>query len=132
MVLGLTDHMIGVTVLALGTSLPELVTTISALVKREFSLSVGNVSGANILNIVMILSTCSIISTNGLVVSMQSSPLFREPIAQSLVIDVPIVLGLSLLVMIPAVIKGRLYRWQGIILLIMYAGYLGYQIFGQV
>ena len=127
---GISDQIIGLTIVALGTSLPELATTISAIVKKEFSLSVGNVIGANILNIVLILSTCSIISPDGLYVSMHQLPFFKNPIPQSLVFDVPIVLFLSLLVIIPAWIKGRLYRWQGITLLSLYALYIGYLALG--
>ena len=123
---GISDQIIGLTVVALGTSLPELATTLSAIVKKEFSLSVGNVIGANILNIVLILSTCSIISPTGLDVSMQMLPFFSGPIPQSLVFDVPLVLFVSLIVIIPAWIKGRLYRWQGITLLSIYALYIGY------
>jgi cation:H+ antiporter len=129
--LGVSNQIIGLTVVALGTSLPELVTTISAIVKKEFSLSVGNVIGANILNIVMILSTCSIISPSGLQVSMQSLPFFNGQVPQSLVLDVPVILFLSLLVIVPAWIKGKLYRWQGITLLTLYAGYIGYLAIGR-
>ncbi len=127
---GISDQIIGLTIVALGTSLPELATTISAIIKKEFSLSVGNVIGANILNIVLILSTCSIISPTGLDVSLQTLPFFKSPIPQSLVFDVPIVLFVSLLVIVPAWIKGRLYRWQGITLLSLYALYIGYMALG--
>ncbi len=128
--IGISDQIIGLTIVALGTSLPELATTVSALIKKEFSLSVGNVIGANILNIVMILSMCSIISPSGLDISMQTLPLFNGEIPQSLMLDLPIILVLSLLVIIPAAIKGRLYRWQGIMLLTLYAGYIGYLALG--
>lgn len=127
---GISDQIIGLTVVALGTSLPELATTISAIVKKEFSLSVGNVIGANILNIVLILSTCSIISPTGLNVSMQTLPFFSGPMPQSLVFDIPVVLILTLIVILPAVIKGKLYRWQGITLLSFYAAYIGYLAIG--
>lgn len=129
--LGVSDQVIGLTVVALGTSLPELATTISALVKKEFSLSVGNVIGANILNIVLILSTCSIISPAGLQVSMQPLAFFKELIPQALVFDLPVVLLVSLIVIVPAWIKGRLYRWQGITLLSVYALYIGYLAIGM-
>ena len=127
---GISDQVIGLTIVALGTSLPELATTISAIIKKEFSLSVGNVIGANILNIVLILSTCSIISPTGLVVSMQTLPFFKGPIPQALVFDIPVVLFLSILVIIPAWIKGKLYRWQGLTLLSLYALYIGYLAIG--
>ncbi len=130
--LGVSDQIIGLTVVALGTSLPELATTISAIVKKEFSLSVGNIIGANILNIVLILSTCAIISPSGLIISMQPLLFFKEPIAQSLVFDVPFILILSLIVIIPAFIKGKLYRWQGITLMTLYVSYIGYHLIGAL
>ncbi len=129
--LGVSDQIISLTVIALGTSLPELATTISAIVKKEFSLSVGNVIGANILNIVLILSTCSIISPIGLEVSMQPLAFFKDLVPQSLVLDVPVVLLVSLVVIVPAWIKGKLYRWQGITLLTLYVGYIGYLALGM-
>lgn len=124
---GVSDQIIGLTVIALGTSLPELVTTISAVVKKEFSLSVGNVLGANILNILLIISTCSIISPTGLPINLQEGfALFKGPIAQSLVVDLPVVLFVTLLVVVPGAITGRLKRWQGITLLSCYVLYIGF------
>ncbi len=124
--LGVSDQIIGLTVIALGTSLPELITTVSAVIKREFTLSIGNILGANILNILMIISTCSIMTSDGLQISMQTVPLIKNPIPQALYMDLPVALGVSLIVMIPALITGRFKRWQGIVLLISYVLYIGY------
>ncbi len=123
---GVSDQLVGLTIVALGTSLPELATTISAVVKKEFSLSVGNVIGANILNIVLIISTCTILSPGGLPINLQQAAFFSQPIAQAMVIDLPVVLVVSLLVLLPGMIKGRLYRWQGITALCCYGAYMGY------
>ena len=124
--LGVSDQIIGLTVVALGTSLPELITTISAVIKREFTLSIGNILGANILNILMIISTCSIMTGDGLKITMQHIPLVKNPIPQALYLDLPVALFVSLLVIIPALITGRFKRWQGITLLSFYVVYIGY------
>lgn len=124
--LGVSDQIIGLTVVALGTSLPELITTVSAVMKREFSLSIGNILGANILNILMIISTCSIMTDDGLGISMQNVPLIKNPIPQAIYLDLPVVLGVSLIVMVPALITGKFKRWQGITLLACYVLYIGY------
>jgi len=124
--IGVSDQIIGLTVIALGTSLPELITTVSAVIKREFTLSIGNVLGANILNILMIISTCSIMTDDGLQITMQNIPLLKNPIPQALYLDLPVALGVSLIVMIPALITGKFKRWQGITLLSCYVLYIGY------
>ncbi|MEX1376077.1 MAG: calcium/sodium antiporter [Eubacteriales bacterium] len=124
--LGVSDQIIGLTVIALGTSLPELITTISAVVKREFTLSIGNVLGANILNILLIISVCSIMTDSGLEISMQNVPLIKSQIPQSLYLDLPVALAVSLIVMVPALITGKFKRWQGITLLASYVMYIGY------
>ena len=130
--LGVSDQIIGLTVIALGTSLPELITTISAVIKREFTLSIGNILGANILNILLILSVCAIMTDQGLQISMQNVPLIKNPIPQSLYLDLPVALGVSLIVMIPALITGKFKRWQGITLLVSYVMYIGYLSLGLI
>lgn len=124
--LGVSDQIIGLTVVALGTSLPELITTVSAIMKKEFSLSIGNILGANILNILLIISTCSIMTSDGLEITLQKVPLFKNLIPQALYLDLPVVLGVSLLVIVPALITGKFQRWQGITLLVSYVLYIGY------
>ena len=124
--LGVSDQIIGLTVVALGTSLPELITTVSAVIKREFTLSIGNILGANILNILMSISTCSVMTNDGLVIAMQNIPLVKNPVPQALYLDLPFALFVSLVVIVPALITGRFKRWQGITLLSFYVLYIGY------
>ena len=130
--LGVSDQIIGLTVIALGTSLPELITTVSAVIKKEFTLSIGNVLGANVLNILMIISTCSIMTDDGLRISMQNVPLINNPIPQALYLDLPVAFGVSLIVMVPALITGKFKRWQGITLLACYVLYIGYLSLGMI
>ncbi|MBN2879777.1 MAG: calcium/sodium antiporter [Clostridia bacterium] len=124
--LGVSDQIIGLTVVALGTSLPELITTISAVIKREFTLSIGNILGANILNILLILSTCSMMAKDGLHIAMQNIPLIKNAVPQVLYLDLPVAFAVSLIVIVPAMITGRFKRWQGIVLLSSYVVYIGY------
>ena len=115
--LGMSEDLIGVTILAVGTSLPELVTTITAIAKKKSDLSVGNVIGANIIDITLILPLCAFITagkTNG-------APL---PVSgQSLVLDFPFCIAVAAVAVIPALIMGKFKRWQGALLL---AGYVTY------
>lgn len=114
--LGMSKELVGVTILAVGTSLPELVTTITAIAKKKSDLSVGNVIGANIIDITLILPLCAIIST-----AKFGTPLPVSP--QSTVLDFPFCLAAAGVAIIPALILGKFKRWQGALLL---AGYVTY------
>ena len=116
--LGVPDTVIALTFVALGTSLPELVTAITAHAKGHGALSLGNVIGANLFNLVL-----------GCGVSMAISP-FAVPTESviagkpaSLVLDLPVMLGVMLLLTVPTLLRGKLSRWQGILLLTIYAGF---------
>ena len=111
--LGVPSSIIGVTVIAIGTSLPELVTTLTAIVKKESSLSVGNIIGANIIDLTMILPVCSLLSGGSLTISQQGA-----------VLDLPACFLIILLGILPPLVKGRFYRWQGAAMLAAYAFYV--------
>lgn len=113
--LGVPESIIGLTLVAVGTSLPELVTTITALTKKEPGLFIGNVIGANTIDITMVLSSCALISGRGLAV---------DPRAYQ--IDLPVTLLLMGIAIIPPAITGKFQRWQGLLLLLIYGGYLRY------
>ena len=110
---GIPSALIGVTLVAIGTSLPELVTAITAIAKKEAGLSVGNIIGANILDMTMILPVCTLISGKELTVS-----------SQALNLDLPFCLAISAITVIPVLVFGSFRRWQGWLLLATYAGYL--------
>ena len=116
--MGVPESVIALTFVALGTSLPELVTAITSLVKGHSDLSLGNVVGANVFNLVLV---------SGVSVSLapftipQSSTLFG--INSSLVLDLPVMLLVMLILTVPALLKGKLSRAQGIILLAIYAAF---------
>ena len=111
--LGISETIIGFTVIALGTSLPELVTTLTAIRKKESSLSVGNIIGANIIDTTLILPLCAV---------MNGTPLPVERI--NLVFDFPVCIAACSVAVIPTIIQGRFRRWQGFALLGIYAVYM--------
>ena len=110
---GISERVIGVTLVAIGTSLPELITTITAISKKQSELSVGNILGANILDLTLIMPLSSLIS---------GKPL---PVSQTMAaIDLPACLLVGLIATIPALAAKRFARWQGAVLLAVYAGYV--------
>lgn len=111
--LGVPERVIAVTFIALGTSLPELVTTITSLVKGYASLGLGNILGANLLNLLLVIGIPSAIS--GFAVERQTT-----------FIDVPISAAVMLVLTVPFFLKKRGYRLQGLALLLIYAGYCIY------
>ncbi|MBQ3548813.1 MAG: calcium/sodium antiporter [Oscillospiraceae bacterium] len=122
--LGISEKVIGLTIVALGTSLPELVTAITALLKGHGSLSLGNVIGANLFNLVLVSGAAITISPFALPLSGTIGG-----INSSLVLDLPIVLLVMVLLTVPALIRQKLSRWQGIVLLGIYAAFLSLQFF---
>lgn len=110
---GVPERVISVTIIAIGTSLPELVTTITAVVKKQGSLSVGNIIGANIMDLTMIMPICCLISGSSLPV--------HQTVAR---IDFPACLICGCVAMLPTMFTKKFTRWQGILLLVIYAAYL--------
>ncbi|MBR2967208.1 MAG: calcium/sodium antiporter [Clostridia bacterium] len=116
--LGVPESVIALTFVALGTSLPELVTAITSLSKGHGSLSLGNIIGANLFNLVLVSGLSMTIAPFTV---PASSMIFG--INASLVIDIPVMLLVMLLMTVPALIKGKLARWQGIALMCIYAAF---------
>ena len=123
--LGVPDTVIALTFVALGTSLPELVTAIVALAKGHGALSLGNIVGANLFNLVLVCGTAITIRP----FSVPVEKLFMGYNA-SFVIDLPLMFLVMAFVTIPALIRGKLSRVQGIILLVIYAAYVTFQFAG--
>ena len=111
--IGISETIIGFTVIALGTSLPELVTTLTAIRKKENSLSVGNIIGANIIDTTLILPLCAVINGKALPVDNIN-----------LVFDFPVCIAASAVAVIPTIIQGKFKKWQGFALLGIYAVYM--------
>ncbi len=110
---GVPERVIGVTIIAVGTSLPELVTTVTAIIKKQSSLSVGNILGANIIDLALILPLCSLVSGKALPIAATSARY-----------DLPACLLVGCIAVIPAMAFQKFQKWQGILLLCVYAVYL--------
>lgn len=110
--LNISERIIGVTIVAVGTSLPELVTTITAIVKKESALSAGNIIGANVLDLTLIMPLCAVVSGMAL------------PIATTAVIDLVACLVVGTVALIPALSMKKFSKWQGFVLLGLYVVYL--------
>ena len=119
--LGVPETVVALLFVALGTSLPELVTTVTSLRKGRASLGVGNVIGANVFNLVLV---------SGVAVSLApfdvpcENLLLNTGLNLSLVFDIPVMLGVMSLMIFPAMAKKKLGRWQGIALLCIYAAFV--------
>ena len=119
--LGVPETVVALLFVALGTSLPELVTTITSLKKGRASLGVGNVIGANVFNLVLV---------SGVAVSLApfdvpcENTLLNTDLNLSLVFDIPVMLGVMSLMIFPALLGKKLGRWQGITLLCIYAAFV--------
>ena len=120
--LGVPESVIALTFVALGTSLPELVTAITSLIKGHSDLSLGNVVGANVFNLVLV-SGVSI--TLAPFTVPQSATIFG--MNSSLVLELPVMLAVMVLLTVPALLKGKLRRVQGVALLVIYAVFCGIQ-----
>lgn len=110
---GVSERIIGVTLVAVGTSLPELITTITAIAKKQSDLSVGNILGANIMDLTLIMPLSALISGKPLPVSTTSA-----------MIDLPVCLLVGLIAVVPAMSRSRFTRAQGITLLSVYILYV--------
>lgn len=111
--LGVPERLVALTLVAIGTSLPELVTTVTAIVKKESALSIGNIIGANIIDLSLILPISSLAAGEPLPVS-----------AQSLKMDLPACLLISLMAMLPLMLRERASKLQGAVLMAAYGLYL--------
>ena len=120
--LGVPESVIALTFVALGTSLPELVTAITSLIKGHSDLSLGNVVGANVFNLVLV---------SGVSVALapftvpQSATIFG--MNSSLVLEIPVMIAVMVLLTAPALVKGKISRVQGVALLVIYAVFCGIQ-----
>ena len=119
--IGISETIIGFTVIALGTSLPELVTTLTAIRKKESSLSVGNIIGANIIDTTLILPLCAVINGKAL-------PVDRV----NLVFDFPVCIAACAVAVVPTIIQGKFKKWQGFALLAIYAFYMLFLVLNEV
>ena len=112
---GLSEFVIGITIVALGTSLPELVTSVIAILKGQSSISIGNLIGSNIFNVFAVLGITSLVR-----------PLDAD--TNLLVSDLPIMLGVTLLLGLFLFISRKLRRIEGVLLISIYLIYLAFSV----
>lgn len=110
--LGVSDLVIGLTVVAAGTSLPELATSVVAAMRGERDIAVGNVVGSNLFNLLLVLGGAAVVTPRGLGVA-----------ADALILDLPFSLMVMVVVLPVLAIGLTVRRWEGALLV---AGYVGY------
>ena len=120
---GVPESVIGITLIALGTSLPELTTAITSLVKGHSNLSIGNIIGANFYNIVHVTGIAAILNPFSI---PAENKIFG--INSSYVVDIPTALVVMLILCMPTLIYKKTKRWQGLLLLIIYIAFIVYQV----
>jgi cation:H+ antiporter len=114
---GISERVIGLTIVAIGTSLPELATTVVAALKKKVDLAIGNIVGSNIFNVFWILGLTSII----------------KPIPFDLAINLDAIFaGFAALLLFIVVVLGKheVKRWHGVLFILLYIGYMGYVVMG--
>jgi cation:H+ antiporter len=113
--LGVSDLVIGLTVVAVGTSLPELATSVLAAFRGQRDIAVGNVVGSNLFNLLCVLGSTGIVAPSGVAVS-----------DASLRLDVPVMLAATI-VLLPIFWSGfTIARWEGAVLMAFFVGYVAY------
>lgn len=110
-ILGLSERFIGLTIVALGTSLPELFTSVMAARKGNADIAIGNIVGSNIFNILFVVGLSALI--------------IPVPFAQAFRIDTLVAFGAGLLLWLCS-LRGKLVRWHGAVMLLAYGGYFAY------
>jgi cation:H+ antiporter len=115
----LSQSVVGLTVVAVGTSLPELATSAAAAYKGKVEMAVGNVVGSNIFNIFFVLGTTATITP---------LPFKTE---SNLDVGMTVFTGLLLFAFMFSGRKGRVDRWEGAVALLLYAAYIGYRVISQ-
>lgn len=113
--MGISESVIGLTIVAAGTSLPELATSIVAARKGSSAIAIGNVVGSNIFNILFILGLCATISP--------------MPVGNISIVDLALLLISILLLWFFSYSKMRVQRWEGVVLLIVYIAYVSYLVY---
>lgn len=115
---GVSEAIIGLTIVAAGTSVPELATSVVAAVKKHSDIAIGNVVGSNIFNILLILGTA------GLVYPIETQDINY--------VDTFFMLGISILLWVFMLIGTKIKRWQGVVFVLLYFAYMAYKLHGIV
>lgn len=117
-IIGIPTQIVAVTFVAIGTCLPEMVTSITSLRKKDSDIGVGNIIGANIINSTLLLGLVSVIGKDGLPIDYVT----RTAALAAL-------MAITLVLTVPALIKQKTYRWQGFVMFGLYCGFMAYNIY---
>ena len=109
LIFGVSERFIGLTIVALGTSLPELFTSVNAARKGNADIAIGNIVGSNIFNILFV------VGLSGLIIPV--------PFIEGFVIDTWVAIGAAVMLSIMCAVRGKLVRWHGVVMLLSYAVY---------
>lgn len=113
--LGVSEWLIGLTVVAVGTSLPEMAAGIAGALKGEADIVLGNVAGSNLFNVLLILGTTAVVQPMGVP-------------GTALALELPVMTGFAVLLMLVVANGLRVHRWEGALLLTAYAGFVTWQV----
>jgi cation:H+ antiporter len=120
-VLGVSDTVIGLTIVAAGTSLPEVATSIVATIKGQRDIAIGNVVGSNIYNILGILGVASLVTPGGLTVA-----------SSTIAVDLPVMLAVAAVCLPVFMTRFTIDRWEGALLFTSYVVYVAYLVLSAV
>ncbi|MDD2371512.1 MAG: calcium/sodium antiporter [Firmicutes bacterium] len=112
--IGLSEEFIGITIIAFGTSLPELVTCLTAVIKKEDDIAIGNIIGSNIINILFVLGLSSMI--HPIIIGIDT------------LVDVMAMLFFTIILMVPTLLQGKITRRWGFLMFGLYVIFLAYKI----
>ena len=112
LIFGVSERFIGLTIVALGTSLPELFTSVVAARKGNADIAIGNIVGSNVFNILFV------VGLSGLIIPV--------PFAAGFVIDTLVAIGAAVMLAIMCAVRGKLVRWHGAVMVASYAAYFVY------
>ncbi|PKN94744.1 MAG: sodium:calcium antiporter [Chloroflexi bacterium HGW-Chloroflexi-6] len=116
-----SDLVIGLTIVAAGTSMPEVATSVMAAIKKERDIAVGNVVGSNIFNIMSVLGLSSLIAPNGISVA-----------PSALAFDIPVMIAVAIATLPIFFTGNQIKRWEGGLFLLYYVAYTAYLIFESI
>ena len=112
---GVSKLVIGLTIVAVGTSLPEIATSVAASMKNQRDIAVGNAVGSNIFNVLLVLGVTALVSPEGVLVNRTA-----------LTFDIPVMIAVAVAALAIFFTEYRIDRWEGILLLTYYAAYTAY------
>ncbi|MBN9119745.1 MAG: sodium:calcium antiporter, partial [Planctomycetes bacterium] len=115
--LGVSEWLIGLTVVAVGTSLPEMAAAVAGAVRGEADIVLGNVAGSNLFNVLLILGATVVVRPMDVPVTART-------------VELPAMTGFAVLLMLVVANGLRVRRWEGALLLAAYAGFIGWQVTG--